>query len=259
MTQIATDIDSSWDAYRRRGCRDAREALILHYAPLVQYVAGRVAVGLPASVDRGDLVSYGLFGLIDAIEKFEPERGFRFETYAIARIKGNMVDELRSLDWVPRSVRRKAKAIERAYVDLEADLHRPPSDCELADALHMSDGQLQHALAQVSLVNLVTFDATISGHPGSDDGVTVGDTLVDAADGPVDVLELAEMRQVLAEAIEGLPAREHQVVALYYFDGLTLAEIGSVLGVTESRACQIHSKVVAQLRRHLAAREHELA
>jgi RNA polymerase sigma factor for flagellar operon FliA len=259
VTQIATDIDSSWAAYRRRGCRDAREGLILHYAPLVQYVAGRVAVGLPASVDRGDLVSYGLFGLIDAIEKFEPERGFRFETYAIARIKGNMLDELRSLDWVPRSVRRKAKAIDRAYVALESDLHRPPSDTELAEALGMSDEQLQHALSQVSLVNLVTFDSTIAGHPGSEGGVTVGDTLVDAADGPVDVLELAEMRQILADAIEALPARERQVVALYYFDGLTLAEIGEVLGVTESRACQIHGKAVLKLRLRLTAAEREPA
>ncbi len=259
MTQIATDIEESWAAYRRHGCRDAREDLILHYAPLVQYVAGRVAVGLPASVDRGDLVSYGLFGLIDAIEKFEPERGFRFETYAIARIKGNMLDELRSLDWVPRSVRRKAKAIERAYVALEADLHRPPSDCEVSHALGMSDEQFQHALAQVSLVNLVTFDASIAGHPGADDAVTVGDTLVDSADGPVDVLELAELRRILAEAIDGLPERERQVVALYYFDGLTLAEIGEVLGVTESRACQIHGKAVLKLRLRLTAAEREPA
>lgn len=259
MTQIATDIEESWAAYRRHGCRDAREDLILHYAPLVQYVAGRVAVGLPASVDRGDLVSYGLFGLIDAIEKFEPERGFRFETYAIARIKGNMLDELRSLDWVPRSVRRKAKAIERAYVALEADLHRPPSDCEVSHALGMSDEQFQDALAQVSLVNLVTFDASIAGHPGADDAVTVGDTLVDSAEGPVDVLELAELRRILAEAIDGLPERERQVVALYYFDGLTLAEIGEVLGVTESRACQIHGKAVLKLRLRLTAAEREPA
>lgn len=259
MTQTATDIEASWDAFKRRGCRRAREDLILAYAPLVQYVAGRVAVGLPNSVDRGDLVSYGLFGLIDAIERFEPERGFRFETYAIARIKGNMLDELRSLDWVPRSVRRKAKAIERACVALEADLHRPPSDCELAEALNVTEAQLQHDLSQVSLVNLVTFDTTVAGQVGSDDGVTVGDTLVDGADGPVDVVESAELRRILADAIEALSERERTVVSLYYFDGLTLAEIGAVLGVTESRACQVHGKAVLQLRLRVAAAEREPA
>jgi RNA polymerase sigma factor for flagellar operon FliA len=259
VTHTASDIDTTWDAYKRHRRRDARDELILHYAPLVTYVAGRVAVGLPPSVDRADLVSYGLFGLIDAIERFEPARGFRFETYAIARIKGNMLDELRSLDWVPRSVRRKAKAIERACIDLEADLHRPPNDCELADALSVSEGQLQHDLAQVSLVNLVNFDTTVAGQVGSDDGVTVGDTLVDGADGPVDVLESAELRRTLAEAIDRLSERERTVVSLYYFDGLTLAEIGAVLGVTESRACQIHGKAVLQLRLRVTSAEREPA
>jgi RNA polymerase sigma factor for flagellar operon FliA len=259
VTQIDTDIETTWDAYKRRGCRDAREELILHYASLVQYVAGRVAVGLPPTVDRSDLVSYGLFGLIDAIEKFEPRRGFRFETYAIARIKGNMLDELRALDWVPRSVRRKAKAIERAYVSLEADLQRPPEDCELAEALSVSEDQLQHDLTQVSLVNLVAFDATVSGHSGIDDGVTVGDTLVDGSEGPVDVVESAELRRIVADAIERLPERERVVVTLYYFDGLTLAEIGEALGVTESRACQIHGKAVLQLRLRVTAAEREPA
>jgi RNA polymerase sigma factor for flagellar operon FliA len=259
MSHNGVDITSLWKAYKGHACRDSRDALILHYAPLVHYVAGRVAVNLPRTVDRSDLVGSGVFGLIDAIEKFEPSRGFRFETYAIARIKGNMVDELRSLDWVPRSVRRKARAIEDACVQLEADLSRPPSDEELADALDMTHDQLQTALAQVSLVNLVTFDAMVSGSIDGDDVRTVGDTLVDGSDGPVDVVEVAEMRRCLADAIERLSERERRVVSLYYFDGLTLAEIGEVLGVTESRACQIHGKVVLQLRLRMVAAEREPA
>jgi RNA polymerase sigma factor FliA len=251
------DIRTSWDAYKRHASRDARDQLILHYAPLVHYVAGRLAVGLPRNVDRADLVSYGLFGLIDAIDKFEPERGYRFETYAIARIKGNMVDELRSLDWVPRSVRRKARAIESACVRLEHELHRPPSDDELADTLGMTGSQLRHALAQVSLINLVTFDAMVGAATDGDEPMTVGDLVVDGDDGPVDILELAEMRRHLADAIEGLAERERLVVTLYYFDGLTLAEIGEVLGVTESRVCQIHGKAVLRLRLSMVAAERE--
>src|SRR5690606_2361370 len=126
LPHLDADIRSAWEAYKGHACREARDQLILHYAPLVHYVAGRVAVGLPRSIDRPDLVSYGLFGLIDAIDKFEPERGYRFETYAIARIKGNMVDELRAFDWVPRSVRRKARVIEDACLQLENELHRSP-------------------------------------------------------------------------------------------------------------------------------------
>jgi RNA polymerase sigma factor for flagellar operon FliA len=253
------DIESTWAAYKRGACRDARDQLILHYSPLVHYVAGRVAVGLPRSVDRSDLVSYGVFGLIDAIDKFEPERGYRFETYAIARIKGNMVDELRSLDWVPRSVRRKARAIEDASHKLEHELHRPPSDEELADCLGMTGHQLRHALAQVALINLVTFDAMVGAATDGDEPMTVGDLLVDGDDGPVALVELAEMRRHLADAIERLPERERVVVSLYYFDGLTLAEIGEVLGVTESRVCQIHGKAVLHLRLRMVAAERESA
>src|SRR3954447_9666189 len=128
-----------WDGYRSRPSRDARDRLILHYSPLVKYVAGRVGVGLPQNVEQSDLVSYGIFGLIDAIEKFDPDRGFKFETYAIARIKGAILDELRSFDWVPRSVRAKGRAVERAFSKLEARLHRSPSEAELAEELDMTD------------------------------------------------------------------------------------------------------------------------
>src|SRR5437016_6554038 len=132
-----------WSEYKQHHTPDARERLILHYSPLVKFVAGRVAAGLPQSIEQADLVSYGIFGLIDAIDKFDTGRGFKFETYAIARIKGAIIDELRSMDWVPRSVRAKARSVEKAYTKLENELHRTPSDGEVADLLGMSEGDLQ--------------------------------------------------------------------------------------------------------------------
>jgi RNA polymerase sigma factor for flagellar operon FliA len=260
VTHVDVEIARAWHAYKRAGQRPARDELILHYAPLVHIVAGRLAAGVPSHVDRADLVSYGVFGLIDAIDKFEPDRGHRFETYAIARIKGHIVDELRSFDWVPRSVRAKARSIEAALRSLESELHRAPTDHELAGALEMSETELQRALSQVALVNLVTFDAALGAAVDGEQSLTVGDLLVaDEDECPGHQVELDELRCALAAAIDRLSVRERDVVALYYHDGLTLAEIGEVLGVTESRACQIHGKAVAQLRRRLTATERELA
>ena len=259
MTNGDLDIASAWHACKRAGQRSARDQLILHYAPLVHLVAGRMAAGVPSHVDRADLVSYGVFGLIDAIDRFDPDLGHRFETYAIARIRGHILDELRSFDWVPRSVRAKARAIEGALRSLESELCRAPTDGELAGALDMTDAELHRCQAQVALVNLVNFDATLGaavdgGHP-----LTVGEVLAAADEGPDQKIELDELRHALASAIDQLSERERDVVALYYHDGLTLAEIGQVLGVTESRACQIHGKAVAHLRRRLTAIEREPA
>ena len=255
MTDVEVEIARLWDAHKRAGQQSARDQLILHYAPLVHVVAGRIAASVPRFVDRADLVGYGVFGLIDAVEKFEPDRGFRFETYAIARIKGNILDELRSYDWVPRSVRAKARAIDAALHTLQCELHRAPTDAELARVLDMTDDELHRALAQVSLVNLVNFDAALSAAVDGEAPLTVGDVLVDGAPAPGHDVELAETRRALADAIERLTPREREVVSLYHYDGLTLAEIGEVLGVTESRVCQIHGKAVAQLKRRLDASE----
>src|SRR5690242_11179571 len=151
-----------WDTYHADPTRHARDRLILHYSPLVKYVAGRVAVGLPQNVEQSDLVSYGIFGLIDAIEKFDQGRGFKFETYAIARIKGAILDELRSIDWVPRSVRAKARSLEKAYAKLESELHRTPSDDELATELGLSGDQFSTTLNQISFIGLVALDEMLS-------------------------------------------------------------------------------------------------
>jgi RNA polymerase sigma factor for flagellar operon FliA len=254
----AIDIAHLWDELKATRSRTARDRLILHYSPLVKYVASRVAVGLPQSVDQADLVSYGIFGLIDAIEKFEPERGFKFETYAISRIKGAILDELRAIDWVPRSVRSKARSIEKAYQKLESELHRAPSDAELADELHIDDQQLQAMLSQISVAGVAALDESVSsGERG--DSATLGDSLPDRGETPVTLFETKEMKGILAGAVSGLPEREKLVLGLYYYEGLTLAQIGEVLGVTESRVCQIHTKAVIHLRARLAASERESA
>jgi RNA polymerase sigma factor for flagellar operon FliA len=253
-----SDVEALWSSYKEGSTREVRDQLILHYSPLVKYVAGRVAVGLPQNVEQADLVSYGIFGLIDAIEKFDPARGFKFETYAIARIKGAILDELRSIDWVPRSVRAKSRAIEKAYAKLEGELHRTPTDAELAGELTMSEDQLQTTLNQISFIGLVALDEMLSGGDRGD-SMTLGDTVADSTEGPSGAYEVEEMRHILADAINRMPEREKIVLTLYYYEGLTLAEIGQVLGVTESRVCQIHTKAVLQLRSRLAASEREPA
>ncbi len=250
-------VDALWVRYKANGTRSDRDQLILNYSPLVKYVAGRVAVGLPQNVEQSDLVSYGIFGLIDAIEKFDPERGYKFETYAIARIRGAIIDELRAIDWVPRSVRAKARALENAYAKLESNLRRTPTDEELADELEMTAAQLQTTLSQISFVGLVALDEMLSVGGDRGESLTLGDTIADTGEGPVAAYEVEEMRHILADAINSLPEREKIVLTLYYYEGLTLAEIGQVLGVTESRVCQIHTKAVLQLRSKILASERE--
>jgi len=252
VDESAADIADLWRDYKDGGTADARERLILHYSPLVKFVAGRVAAGLPQNIEQSDLVSYGIFGLIDAIDKFDPGRGYKFETYAISRIKGAIIDELRSIDWVPRSVRAKARAIERAYSKLENELRRSPEDKEVAAELGVTEDELATTLGQISFVGVVALDELLSAGSERGTGATVGDTIAGGGHDPVEVFESEEMRQVLADAINRMPDRERLVLTLYYYEGLTLAEIGNVLGVTESRVCQIHTKAIFQLRSRLS-------
>jgi RNA polymerase sigma factor for flagellar operon FliA len=245
---LLAELWTSYVAGRDAGLRDR---LILHYAPLVKYVAGRVGSGLPAHVEQADLVSYGTFGLIDAITRYEPTREVKFESYAMARIRGAIIDELRNTDWIPRSVRMKARAFERAVADLEAKFQRTPTEEEVAEVLDMDVEEVRKFLGQLSLVNVVALDELL----GDDDGgsPSLGDTLQDSsALDPQAMAEHGEARQLLARAVEQLPEREKVVVSLYYFEGLTLADIGRVLGVTESRICQLHTKAVLHLRTKLA-------
>ena len=249
----ADDTQTLWHQYRRTGDAGIRDRLILTYAPLVKYVAGRLGRGLPAHVDEGDLVSYGLLGLIGAIERYEPDRDVKFETYAIARIKGAIIDELRAMDWVPRSVRARARDIERAIAELEKKLERAPTDEEIADKLGITGEELEDSLTDIGRSSIAALDElwTVSGSDG--DQVALIDTLEDDdAPDPQTSLSATEQKEALAEAIALLPDREKLVVTLYYYEELTLREIGEVLSVTESRVSQLHTKAILRLKAHLA-------
>jgi len=248
------ETQALWREYTQKRDQATRDRLILTYAPLVKYVAGRLGSGLPAHVDENDLVSYGLLGLIGAIERFDPNRDIKFETYAIARIKGSIIDELRAMDWVPRSVRSRARDIERAIGELERKLHRAPTDEEISEKLGVTTDELNDSLTEIGRSSIAALDElwTISSGGGGDQ-VALIDTIEDTA-GPEPQSELAqtELKEALGEAIARLPEREKLVVTLYYYEELTLREIGEVLGVTESRVSQLHTKAILRLKARLA-------
>ena len=222
------------------------------YSPLVKYVAGRMGSGLPAHVEEADLISYGLVGLISAIERYEPEREIKFETYAIPRIRGAIIDELRALDWVPRSVRARAREIEKANVKLEHRLQRAPTDEEMAAELGIEVDEFQESLIQISNSTIAALDELWTVSDSSGDQVSLLDTIQDpSAPDPAKVMDATDLKDRVADAIARLPEREKLVVALYYYENLTLREIGEVLGVTESRVSQLHTKAVLRLKSRL--------
>lgn len=246
---VEAGIVALWRDYGATGDRTLRDRLMLHYAPLVKYVAGRVGTGLPAHIDVADLVQSGIFGLVDAIEKFEPERGLKFETYAMQRIRGAILDELRSQDWVPRSIRGRARDVERALERLSSQLQRTPTDVELAAELGITLHELRDLYGQLQLTSVMALDELIVSGRGT---ASLADTLADdRATDPVAGLVDQDNRRQLADAIAQLAERDRVVVTLYYFENLTLAEIGKVLGVTESRVCQLHTRAVLRLRTKL--------
>jgi RNA polymerase sigma factor FliA len=254
MADQATDTRVLWQEFKRTNDRGLRDRLILTYAPLVKYVAGRLGSGLPAHVEEGDLVSYGLLGLIGAIERFDPDRDIKFETYAIARIKGSIIDELRSMDWVPRSVRARARDIERAIADLESRLTRAPTDEEIAAKLGITEEEFQDSLLEISRSSIAALDELWASPGSSGDAVALIDTIEDpTAAEPQSAMAHTEVREALGEAISRLPEREKLVVTLYYYEELTLREIGEVLGVTESRVSQLHTKAILRLKARLSS------
>src|SRR4051794_19838855 len=249
----AIELKDLWRRYKGSGDQAARERLVVAYSPLVKYVAGRMASGLPAHVEEADLISYGLVGLISAIERFELEREIKFETYAITRIKGAIIDELRSLDWVPRSVRARAREIERANSKLEHLLQRAPTDDEMSTELNITVEEFQESLLQISNSTVAALDELWTVSDSSGDQVSLLDTIQDpGAPDPAAVMDATDLKDRIADAIARLPEREKLVVALYYYENLTLREIGEVLGVTESRVSQLHTKAVLRLRGRMA-------
>jgi RNA polymerase sigma factor for flagellar operon FliA len=237
-----------WRHYRRENCQDARRDLVDLHARIVKYVAGRMAIGLPHYVEFNDLISAGLLGLLQAIDNFDPERGIKFETYAIPRIRGAILDELRSQDWFPRSLRRKAKMLEEAYGTLEVQLGRPATDAEVAKRLSIDISELDGMLGEVAVATIVSLDADTSGDD-SENSTSLGDYLADSRTEDIEkVIARQEMKELIGSRMAELPEKEQLVLVLYYYEELTLKEIGEILDVTESRVCQIHTRAIMRLK-----------
>jgi RNA polymerase sigma factor for flagellar operon FliA len=246
------EIDAIWRRYHATRDQRSAERLILAYAPLVKYVAGRLGGRLPAHVDSEDLVQWGLEGLLSAITRFDPGMGNKFETFAISHIRGKMIDELRRMDFAPRSLRARAREVERAMQALEARLGRPPTDDEVAAELDVTVEDFRALLGDIARANVAALDEMWPGGSGEGDALSLLDTLEDPnAEDPTRRLGTEERRQILADGVQRLPDREKLVVTLYYFEELTLREIGEVLRVTESRVSQLHTKALLRLRGYL--------
>ena len=229
-----------------------RETLINEHVELVHYVVGRIAISLPPSVDREDLVSAGLIGLIKAVDRFDTSRGVKFETYASQVIRGEIMESLRARDWAPRSLRRRARELAEVVAELEAKIGQPPADAEIAQALDLSMNEYYELLGKISGTTIASLEEIVGDQSGREaDQLGPVEPADDYYGNPLDNLEQNELRKMVAQVIEELPPREKHILALYYQEGLTLREIGEILGVTESRICQIHTQTISRLRGRL--------
>lgn len=241
-----------WRRYKARKDPKARDYIINHYAYLVKITAGRVVTSLPPNLERDDLVSAGIMGLIKAVDQFDTGRQVKFETYAIALIRGAILEMLREEDWVPRSVRDNVKALERTYYQLEVKLGRPATEDEVAQEMGVTTDDLQKVLVNTSRANVLSLDdMLIGGGSGDGERLHLTDVLQDENANVLSDVEASAMRDTLAAGIERLPEREKLVIALYYYEGLTFKEIGKVLTVSESRVYQLHTQAVLRLRGYL--------
>lgn len=246
-------IEELWKQWRETGSRTAKDRLLAEYAPVVRYTAQRVAVGLPSHVEIGDLIGAGVMGLVRAVESFDPDRNIKFETYAAHKIRGAILDDLRAMDWVPRTVRQKARQLQKAYAELSGRLGRMPYDDEIAEHLELSLAEFEDLLCDVAPLTVLSLDEQERMADG--EGPTLAETVADPnADDPLGLLEQQDVRRILKETIRALPEKEKLVVAMYHYEELNFKEIGKVLGITESRVCQIHSKAMIKLRSRVRVR-----
>jgi RNA polymerase sigma factor for flagellar operon FliA len=240
-----------WIEYRQTHSNVLRDAFIRQYMPLVKYVAGKVATGLPENIEFDDLVGFGQFGLLDAIKKFDPGKNVKFKTYAVTRIRGAIFDELRQFDWVPRSVRQKSRELEGVIGELEAKLGRTATDMEIAKAMGVSVEEFQQTVMKVSGTSVISLNDTYRTGDDSEHISIVDSIEAPASMNPDVIVEREEVRRVVAEAIGELPEKEKMVLVLYYHEDLTFKEIGRVLNVSESRISQLHTKANLRLKAKL--------
>lgn len=239
-----------WEQYKTNHDQRIKDALIMKYASFVKYVAGRIAVNLPSNVEFDDLVSYGILGLIDAIDKYDSDRNVKFKTYAKTRIRGAIFDELRVLDWTPRSIRQKARKLEKAYAKLEGKLGRDARDEEIAEYLNIDISELHKLFDETKKSLLLSLDEIFY---DDEEGSSRFDFIEDQkSDNPQSKIEEAEAKKILADAISKLSDRERMVITLYYYEELTSKEIGKILGVSDSRVSQLHTKAILRLRGRLS-------
>ncbi len=240
-----------WTLFKLNRDPKIRDLFVRQYAPLVKYVAGKVAMGMPHNVEFDDLVGFGVFGLFDAIKKFDPEKHVKFKTYAVTRIRGAIFDELRSIDWVPRSVRQKTREIEDTIHRLESSLGRSASDQEIADEMRMTTKEFQKMMMKISGTSILSLNDVW--YTGDDsDKVSIVDSIESPSSlNPDIIVEKDEIKRVIVQAITELPEKEKKVLVLYYYEDLTLKEIGKILEVTESRISQLHTKAIMRLRSKL--------